>query len=80
MAQRQHRSGQTGTAKRGHRRPRDSNGILPVLAKAVREVETRVQRGRSQPAQFQAVALLVREERARVTTADAKGAQRDAQL
>jgi hypothetical protein len=80
LAQRQRRSGQTGTAKRGHRRPRDNDGILPVLAKAVREVEASVQRGRSQPAKFQAIALLVREERARVKTALAGDAQREAQL
>ena len=80
MAQRQHRSGQTGTAKRGQRRPRDNDGILPVLAKAVREVETSVQRGHPQPAKFQAIALLVREERARVKTASATDAQRDGQL
>jgi hypothetical protein len=80
LAQRQRRPGQTGTAKRGHRRPRDNDGILPVLAKAVREVEASVQRGRSQPAKFQAIALLVREERARVKTALAGDAQREAQL
>jgi len=46
----------------------------------VREVETSVQRGRSQPAKFQAIALLVREERARVKTAPARDAERDVQL
>ena len=80
MAQRQRRSGQTGTAKRGNRRPRDNDGILPVLAKAVREVETSLQRGHLQPAKFQAIALLAREERMRVKTAYANDAQRDAQL
>jgi len=39
-----------------------------------------VQRGRSQPAKFQAIALLVREERARVKTAPARDAERDVQL
>ena len=80
MARRQQRSEHIGTAKRGDRRPRDNDGILPVLAKAVREVEASVQRGRSQPAKFQAIALLVREERARVNTGAAGPAQRDAQL
>ena len=80
MSQRQQRSEQTGTAKRGSRRPRDNDGILPVLAKAVREVETNVQRGRSQPAKFQAIALLVRDERARVNAVLGRSAQRDAQL
>jgi hypothetical protein len=81
LAQRQRRSGQAGTAKRGQTRPRDNEGILPVLAKAVREVETGVQRGRPQPARFQAIALLAREERARVKAdAHLNEAQRDAQL
>jgi len=39
-----------------------------------------VQRGRSQPAKFQAIALLVREERARVKSAPARDAERDVQL
>jgi len=81
LAQRQRRSGRTGTAKRGQARPRDNDGILPVLAKAVREVETGVQRGHPQPARFQAIALLAREERARVKAdAHRSDAQRDAQL
>ena len=71
-------SGQTKTASRGgnrgsrrNRRPRhlDNEGIIPVLARAVREIETEAQRGRvgsATRARFQAVALLVREERNRV--------------
>jgi hypothetical protein len=50
-------------------RPLDNEGIIPVLARAVREVETAVQRGAvtgSTRSKFQAVALLVREERSRV--------------
>jgi hypothetical protein len=79
LAHRQRRSGRTGTAERGQRR-RDNDGILPVLAKAVREVEARV-RGQVQPAKFQAIALLAREERARVKAAAFQNeAQRDAQL
>ncbi|WP_370208031.1 DEAD/DEAH box helicase [Aeromicrobium sp.] len=49
----------------------DDTGLMPVLAKAVREVENAVQRRRvtaSTRATFQAVGLLVREERARVKT------------
>jgi SNF2-related domain/Helicase conserved C-terminal domain len=81
LAKRQRGSGRTGTAKRGHTGPRDNDGILPVLAKAVREVETNVQRGQVQPASFQAIALLAREERARVkAVANLNEAQRDAQL
>ena len=50
-------------------RHRDEEGLIPVLARAVREVETSVQRGAvtsSTRTRFQVVALLVREERARV--------------
>ena len=50
-------------------RDRDNDGIIPVLARAVREVETAVERGpvtSSVRTKFQVVALLVREERARV--------------
>jgi len=50
-------------------RRQDNGGILPVLARAVREVETAVNRGHltaSQRSRFQAIALLAREERARV--------------
>jgi hypothetical protein len=52
-----------------------------VLAKAVREVETSVQRGQVQPAKFQAIALLARDERARVKAdPEMNDGQRDAQL
>ena len=56
-----------GNQRRG--RARDNEGIIPVLARAVREVEAAAHRGPVRPAvrtKFQAVALLVREERARV--------------
>jgi hypothetical protein len=52
-------------------RPRDNEGIIPVLARTVREVEGRVRRGStraSDHATFQAIALLAREERNRVKT------------
>jgi len=61
----QGRSGQ-GRSAQGRRRQHDDVGLIPVLAKAVREVETGVQRGRSERTRFQVVALLVREERARL--------------
>ena len=81
MAQRARRSGGTGTAQRGKRRPRDNDGILPVLAKAVRDVEGRVQRGQTDSAKFQAVALLARDVRASVKAdTSATDAQRDTQL
>jgi superfamily II DNA or RNA helicase len=68
----QRQSGATRTAPRtGNRRARelDNEGIIPVLARAVREVETAVQRGPVQPSgrtKFQVIALLVRRERTRV--------------
>ena len=49
----------------------DNEGIIPVLARAVREVEQAAERGKVMPhgrATFQVVALLVREERARRAT------------
>jgi hypothetical protein len=59
------------TAQRSQRRARDldNDGIIPVLARAVREVETAAQRGpvtSSVRTKFQVVGLLVREERARL--------------
>ncbi|HET6666291.1 MAG TPA: DEAD/DEAH box helicase [Intrasporangium sp.] len=58
--------------------------MLPVLAKAVREVENNVQRGRisvTDRPKFQAVALLAREERARVRADKSLAdAERDGQL
>ncbi len=68
-------SGGNQPKKKGNQRAKqrvrelDNEGILPVLAKAVREVENRAQRGPVQPegrTKFQVVALLVREERARL--------------
>lgn len=46
----------------------DEAGIIPVLARAVREIESAAERGKVGPSsrtKFQVVALLVREERAR---------------
>ena len=73
MARRsQRQSGATRTASRSRRaRDLDNDGIIPVLARAVREVETQAQRGpvpSSGRTKFQVVALLVREERARLKT------------
>ena len=66
-------SGQGGksTQKRSssrRSRPGDDVGIIPVLARAVREVEGAAERGRVSPAnrtKFQVIALLMRDERAR---------------
>jgi hypothetical protein len=71
---------------RGQRRPRaaSNDGIIPVLARAVREVEAGARRGRAAPSvrtKFQVVAMLVREERARVKAAEGLGeARRSEQL
>jgi superfamily II DNA or RNA helicase len=57
--------------------------MLPVLAKAVREVENAVQRDQIRPSTrvaFQVVALLVREERERVKKGDLSEARRTEQL
>ena len=52
---------------RNDRRPRDDNeGVLPVLAQAVRRLENAVARGRISGGdynRYQAIALLAREER-----------------
>jgi SNF2 family DNA or RNA helicase len=57
--------------------------MIPVLAKAVREVEMAVQRDRVNPATrvtFQCIALLMREERTRIRTDDMSEAKRGDQL
>jgi superfamily II DNA or RNA helicase len=61
----------TSTAPRSttRTRDRDNEGIIPILARAVREVESAAERGKLKPAarvKFQAVALLAREARAAV--------------
>ncbi len=72
MARRgQRQTGTTRTAPRRQRSPRplEKGDIIRVLARAVREVETKAQRGpltASGRTKFQVIAVLVREERARV--------------
>src|SRR5450759_1859276 len=68
----QRRSGRArpdpGAQRRRAPRP-DEEGIIPALAEVAREVDRAVQRPPTRPAvrtKFQVVALLVREERARV--------------
>ncbi|SEC74459.1 Superfamily II DNA or RNA helicase, SNF2 family [Nocardioides exalbidus] len=64
MAQRQRSRGSRRTP--AHARHKDNEGIVPVLARAVRELESAVQRGPLAPGQrvrFQVVALLAREHR-----------------
>ncbi|QIX28009.1 DEAD/DEAH box helicase [Nocardioides sp. JQ2195] len=58
-----------GRSNQRRNRPLDNEGIIPVLARAVREVEIAVQKSnvlRPDRTKFQVVALLVREERARI--------------
>jgi len=60
-----------GNGSGGRRRPQrpDQDGIIPVLAQVAREVDNVVRRPPTRPAirtKFQVVALLVREEKARV--------------
>jgi SNF2 family DNA or RNA helicase len=66
----QRQSGDRRPAARNRRtRNLDNEGIIPVLARAVREVESAVERRSAVPSvrtKFQVVALLVREERARL--------------
>jgi hypothetical protein len=60
-------------------RGRREQGLVPVLAKAVRDVELAVQRGKPRPSTrstFQAVALLVREERTRIQSEEPSEARR----
>ena len=89
MARRgQRQSGTTRTAPRQQRgsgqRPLEKGDIIRVLARAVREVEAKAQRGPLTPAgrtKFQVVAVLVREERTRVKNdKDAPEAHRAEQL
>ncbi len=86
MARGGQRQGTRRTAPRNQRRVReiDNVGIIPVLARAVREVEAAVQRGSVAPSvrtKFQIVALLVREERARIKAdVDSSEAHRAEQL
>ena len=68
-AQRQSSARRTAPRNQRRVRDRDNDGIIPVLARAVRDVEAAAQRGSVMPSvrtKFQVVALLVREERARV--------------
>jgi superfamily II DNA or RNA helicase len=54
--------------RRGRKKPIDDEGIIPILARAVREVESAAGRGKvtaGNRVKFQVTALLVREERAR---------------
>jgi superfamily II DNA or RNA helicase len=78
--------GQKGTRRTAppkQRRVRHHGDVISVLSRTVREVEAAVRRGRVTPAvrtKFQAVALLLRDERARVQAAPGNGSHRAEQL
>ena len=72
----QRQTGARRTAPRKQRRVRHRGDLVSVLARTAREVEAAAQRGRVTPAvrtKFQAVALLLRDERARVRAAGSDG-------
>ena len=71
------------TAPRNQRRVRHHSDVVSVLARNAREVEAAAQRGRVTPAvrtKFQAIALLLRDERARVRAAAGSESHRAEQL
>ena len=79
----QRQRGARRAAPRKQGRVRDRGDVFSVLSRTVREVEAAAQRGRVTPAvrtKFQAVALLLRDERARVRTAAGSGGRRAEQL
>ena len=79
----QRQTGARRTAPQKRRRVQHRGDVLSMLARTVREVETAAQRGRVTPAvrtKFQAVALLLREERARVWAAAGSDSHRAEQL
>jgi SNF2-related domain/Helicase conserved C-terminal domain len=79
----QRQKGARRTVPQKQRRARHRGDVISVLSGAVREVEAAARRGRVTAdvrTKFQAVALLLRDERARVRTAPGSGAQRSEQL
>jgi hypothetical protein len=71
------------TVPQKQRRVRHRGDVISVLSRTVREVEAAALRGRVTPAvrtKFQAVALLLRDERARVQAAAGSGSHRAEQL
>src|SRR5215472_6640038 len=78
----QRQTGARRTAPRKQRRVHRGD-VIPVLARTVREVEAAARRGRVTPAvrtKFQAAALLLRDERARVRAAAGSDSHRTEQL
>jgi superfamily II DNA or RNA helicase len=80
---RQRQSGARRTVQRGQRRVRHRGDVVSVLSRTVREIEAAAGRGRVTPAvrtKFQAVAMLLRDERARVQMAPGSASHRAEQL
>jgi hypothetical protein len=79
----QRQKGARRTVPAKQRRVRQSGDVISVLARAAREVEAAAVRGRVTPAvrtKFQAVALLLRDERARARAVPGNGSHRGEQL
>jgi hypothetical protein len=79
----QRQKGARRSVPRKQRRVRPRADVVSVLARTAREIEAAALRGRVTPAvrtKFQAVALLLRDERARVLTAPGNGSHRAEQL
>ena len=63
------RSGKRPATQTRRRQHQDETGIIPVLARTVRTIENSAERGKVNPSnrtRFRVVAVLVREERARI--------------
>src|SRR5215472_17145908 len=79
----QRQTGARHTASRKQRRVHHRDDVASVLARTVREVEAAARSGRVTPAvctKFQAAALLLRDERARVRAAPGSDSHRNGQL
>ena len=79
----QRQTGARRSAPRKRQRVHHRGDVVAVLARTAREVEAAARRGRVTPAvrtKFQAVALLLREERARVWAAAGSDSRRAEQL
>src|ERR1700759_3539302 len=81
--QRQRGARRTAPRKQQQRRVSHRGDVVSVLARTARELEAAAQRGRVTPAvrtKFQAVALLLRDERARVRAAGSDSSRAEQQL
>jgi hypothetical protein len=79
----QRQKGARRTAPPGQRRVRHPGDVLSALARTAREIEAAALRGRVTPAvraKFQALAMLLRDQRARVQAAPGSGSHRGEQL